>query len=478
MARRVFAAVDVGASSGRVIAGVVERGTVALHVVHRFPNGVIESAGHLRWPITDLFDGVLVGLRELARQFPDVESIGIDTWGVDYGLLDDHGQLIDLPIAYRDDRTSNVVENVHRAIGPAELYGINGLQYMPFNTVYQLAADQRSGRLDRAAHVLLIPDLLASWLCGELRTEVTNASTTGLLDAATRQWSDPLFRRLDLSPDRFPSLQQPGEVRGPVKDELRSGLGLAPGTVVTAVGSHDTASAVVAVPNGSRRFAYVSSGTWSLVGLELDQPIISEASRHANFTNEGGIDGRTRFLRNTAGFWLLQESMRTWSEAGRPQQLTELLAQAARLPSGGPLIDVADATFLPPGDMPTRIAAALEAADASSPSTPADITRCIIDSLAEAYATTVVDAIELADVEVDTVHIVGGGSQNELLCQLTSERAGLPVAAGPVEATALGNVLVQARAHGAVASSLDALRNDLAHHRTLTRYEPSTREQM
>ncbi len=476
MPRRVFAAVDIGASGGRVMAGVVESGTVSLQPIHRFANGVVEADGHLRWPVHALFDEVVTGLSELASEFPEVESIGIDTWGVDYALLDDDGQLVDQPIAYRDDRTRAAIDVVHGIVEAADLYEINGQQFLPFNTVYQLVADRRSGRLDGAAHVVLLPDLLAFWLTGELRTEATNASTTGLLDARSGQWSSELLARLGLPSGLLLPLQQPGEVRGRVQEELRARLGLPASTVVTTVGSHDTASAVVAVPAVDRHFAYVSSGTWSLVGLELDAPIITAASRAANFTNEGGVDRRTRFLRNTCGLWLLQESMRDWAEAGRPQDLTALLAAAAELPAGGPLIDVDDPAFIPPGRMPARIAAAAAAGGAEAPTTPPAVVRCVIDSLAASYATTIRRAAELAAAPVDVVHIVGGGSQNALLCQLTADRTGHPVTAGPVEATALGNVLIQARAGGAVATSLDAIRRDLARVVDVTRYEPAVRE--
>ena len=463
---------DIGASGGRVMAGIVERGTVSLQPIHRFANGVVDADGHLRWPVHELFDGVVTGLGELAREYPEVESIGVDTWGVDYALLDVDGQLVDQPIAYRDDRTSKIIDVVHGIVDAADLYEINGQQFLPFNTVYQLVADQRTGRLDGAAHVVLLPDLLAFWLTGELRTEATNASTTGLLDARSGQWSSELLVRLGLPSGLLPPLQQPGEVRGAVQGELRARLRLPASSVVTTVGSHDTASAVVAVPAVDRHFAYISSGTWSLVGLELDEPIITAASRAANFTNEGGVDRRTRFLRNTCGLWLLQESMREWAEAGRPQDMTALLAAAAELPGGGPLIDVDDPAFIPPGNMPSRIAAAAEAGGADAPTTPPAVIRCVIDSLAASYATTISQATELAAARVDVVHIVGGGSQNALLCQLTADRTGRVVAAGPVEATALGNVLVQARAAGAIAPSLDAIRVDLARLVDVTRYEP------
>jgi rhamnulokinase len=301
---------------------------------------------------------------------------------------------------------------------------------------------------------LLLPDLLAFWLTGEQGTELTNASTTGLLDVQTKDWSMSLMDRLAIPHDLFPPIEPPGTVRGRTPD----------GIPVTTVASHDTASAVVGVPATTDRFAYVVSGTWSLVGLELEHPVLSDAARTANFTNETGVDGRTRFLRNVGGLWLLQECLREW---GR-DDLDALLAGAERLPAGGPQVDVDDPAFIAPGAMPDRIAAAVgDALD------PVRTTRCILDSLAAGYARTVHRAAELAGTNVDVVHVVGGGSQNELLCRLTAEAAQLPVLAGPVEATALGNVLVQARAHGALPPSLEGVRRRLADATPLRRYEPS-----
>jgi len=437
----VAAAVDLGASGGRVMAGVVDGDDVRLETVRRFPNGCEEVDGHLRWDVDRLFAEVEAGLAAV----PDAESVGIDTWGVDYGLLDEDGRLLAPPVAYRDDRTAAVVDAVHARVPPEELFGINGLQFLPFTTIYQLAAEPL---LDRAAHALLIPDLLAHRLTGELGTEITNASTTGLLDVHTRGWSRELFDRLGLRHDLFPPLQAPGERRG--------------GRVVT-VGSHDTASAVVGVPATTDRFAYVASGTWSLVGVELERPVVTEAARAANFTNEAGVDGRTRFLRNVGGLWLLQECLREW---GR-DDLQALLTEAAALPAGGPTVDVDDDRWIPPGGMPERIATA-----AGRPLDPAQTTRCIVDSLAAAYARTVHQAAELAGTQVEVIHVVGGGAQNELLCRLTAEAAGIPVLAGPVEATALGNVLVQARTLGLVPASLEALRARQAATTPLRRYAP------
>ena len=472
--KSVFAAIDIGASSGRVVAGWWADGVMHLDVVHRFPNGAAVADGHLRWDLTGLYEQVLVGLAALAERCPGVTSIGIDTWAVDYGLLDADGRLLAEPIAYRDDRTEGVIDEVHRRVDPAQLYAVSGLQFLPFNTLYQLTAEQRGPSWARARQALLLPDLLAFWLTGERRTEITNASTTGLLDARSRSWSAELFATLDLPADLFPPLIEPGEVVGTVRPTVAEHTGLPISTTVVAVGSHDTASAVVGVPAADRRFAYVSSGTWSLVGVELDQPVLTEASRAANFTNEGGVDGRVRYLRNVGGLWLLQESLRTWREADEPADQDTLLAAAASLPTGGPVIDVDAPEFIPPGDMPARIRAACAAVGEPEPETAAAVVRCILDSLAVAYARTVASAQELAGQEVDVVHIVGGGCQNALLCQLTADLSGRPVLAGPIEATALGNLAVQARAAGVLPAELDELRKALRSGLDLATYEPAT----
>jgi rhamnulokinase len=447
----VVAAVDIGASGGRVMAGIVDEGKIRLEPVHRFPNSVQERDGHLRWDLTALYREVQEGLHRAG----DVESIGIDTWGVDYGLLNADGELLAEPITYRDDRTTKVIDDVHALVAPDELYAINGLQHLPFNTIYQLAAEERGPLWDRAVHALLLPDLIAYWLTGSLASETTNASTTGLLDARTRQWSTDLLDRLGIPSGLFPPLEASGTIRGTTASGIR----------VTTVGSHDTASAVVGVPATTEQFAYIASGTWSLVGLELADPVISEEARAANFTNEAGVDGRTRFLRNVGGLWLLQECLRSW----RRTDLEVLLAAAAQIPTGGPTIDVDDPSFIPPGGMPERIT---EAAGVG-PLSPAATVRVVLESLAAAYARTLRSAAHLAGTTVTVVHVVGGGSQNELLCQLTADAAGLPVVAGPVEATAVGNVAVQARALGALPTSLEAIRERIAVTTALRRYEPS-----
>ena len=450
------AGVDLGASGGRVIAAQVSGDGVELHEVSRFRNDPVLAGGTLHWDILRLYADVVSGLEKASAAFP-LASAGIDSWGCDYGLLDGSGALIGNPVHYRDRRTDKVTVPVDAG----ELYTVTGIQHLPFNTIYQVAAAAGTPALAAARTLLLIPDLLAYWLTGEVGAEVTNASTTALLDVSTRTWASGLMERAGISPKLFPALRQPGDVIGPVHDTLSgesARLAGADGTALAlvAVGSHDTASAVVAVPAQSENFAYISSGTWSLVGMELTAPVLSEASRSANFTNEAGVDGTVRYLRNVSGLWLLQECQRHWGQAAGP--IESLLPAAAKVPPLRFVIDADDPVFLPPDDMPGRIAAWLAARDRPVPGNPAEFTRCILDSLAIAYRRALTDAQTLSGKHADVVHVVGGGSRNELLCQLTADATGLPVVAGPAEATALGNVLVQARALGAAPDSLSGLR--------------------
>ena len=448
---RSFAAVDLGASSGRVMVGRVDRSTVELTAVHRFANEPVRAGGTLHWDILSLYRGVLDGLR---RAGP-VDGIGIDTWAVDYGLLDAAGALLGNPVHYRDGRTAGVADRVATLVGDDKRYEITGLQKLPFNTAYQLVAALSTPQYEAARHLLMIPDLLAYWLTGEIGAEYTNASTTELLDVRTRDWSLPLIAGLGIRPSLLPPIRQPGSL-----------IGSYDGTPVVAVGSHDTASAVVGVPAEGARFAYISCGTWSLVGLELTEPVLSVESRAANFTNEGGVDGTIRYLRNVMGLWPLQEAMREWGDP----EIGDLLRAAAREPALAHVVDLDDPVVLPPGDMTGRLRrAAGVAADAS----PAVLTRCILDSLALAHRRAVRQAQELAGRAVDAVHVVGGGARNAVLCQLTADACGLPVLAGPVEATALGNVLVQARAAGVVRGDLAALRTVLRESQPIVRYQPS-----
>jgi rhamnulokinase len=455
---RTVAAVDLGASSGRVMLGRVAPGRLELTEAHRFPNTPVRLAGTLYTDIVALHRGMLTGLRAAGP----VDGIGIDSWAVDYGLLDSSSRLLGLPVHYRDARTDGVADRVLATIGADELYAVTGLQQLPFNTLYQLVAEGPE-RLAVADRMLMIPDLLGFWLTGVAGAERTNASTTQLYDVRARGWSTTVAERAGIPSRVLPPLRSPGDIIGPVLPETE--LAAAP---VIAVGSHDTASAVVAVPAGSERFAYISSGTWSLAGVELDAPVLTEAARAANFTNEGGVDGRIRFLKNVMGLWLLQESVRTWG----PVDLSELLVQAAAAPAFAALIDPDDPSFLAPGDMPARIAEFCTATGQQVPPDRPALVRCILESLALAYRRTIRAAAELSGRDVEVVHIVGGGARNELLCQLTADACGLPVLAGPVEASALGNVLVQARALGVPLPDLAAMRALVRATHDLRRYDP------
>ena len=474
-----FAAADLGAGSGRVVVGRVGPRSLDLTEVHRFSNTPVQLPGALHWDILALYQGVLDGLRAAARDVAGtgeaIASIGIDSWAVDYGLLDAGGALLGNPYHYRDPRTRAAVEKVWARIGPADLHRVSGLQHLPFNTVFQLAAED-PGRLESAGTLLLIPDLLTHWLTGSIGAEATNASTTGLYDARTGAWSGTVLSALGVDPALLPPLRHPGDRAGRLLPQAAEYTGLPASTPVTAVASHDTASAVVAVPATGPDFAYISCGTWSLAGLELDAPVLTEASRAANFTNELGIDHTVRFLRNVMGLWLLSESLRTWQAAGLPARLPELLAQAARARPFAALVDPDAPEFLAPGDMPARIAAYCARTGQTPPDSQGAVVRCILESLALAHRHTLRQAAELAGREIEVVHMVGGGSRNELLCQLTADATGLPVVAGPAEATALGNILVQARAHGLVEDRA-AMRRLVADTQQLTRYTPRGDEQ-
>jgi rhamnulokinase len=423
--------------------------------------------------VLSLYAGILDGLRACGRDGGALDGVGIDSWAVDYGLLDADGVLLGNPVHYRDPRHETGVAAVHAEVSPAELYRANGLQHLPFNTVFQLAAARGTAQLDAARTLLLLPDLMAYWLTGEVGAEVTNASTTGLLDATSREWAGPLIDSLGLPRELFPPLRQPGERIGELTFDVLAEAGLAGPVPVTAVGSHDTASAVVGVPAVDDRFAYISCGTWSLVGVELDEPVLSEAGRTAGFTNELGVDGTVRYLRNVMGLWLLQESLRTWAAAGLPADLADLLHAAARVPAFTAVIDPDDARFLPPGDMPARIAQACGETGQTPPQNQAETVRCILDSLALAYRRAVRTAAQLCGRSVEVVHLVGGGARNPLLCQLTADACGLPVVAGPVEAAALGNALVQARAGGCVTGGLADLRALVRATQEVRSYAPS-----
>lgn len=471
------AAVDLGADSGRVM--LAEVGPERLHLteVHRFANRPVRVRGTLHWDILALFGQTVTGLRAAAQRVAgdgsgSLDSAGIDSWAVDYGLLDAGGELLGNPVHYRDARTNGVMERVVAACGATELYQTTGLQLLPFNTLFQLVAESSSARLAAARRLLLIPDLLSYWLTGtdpeQAGSELTNASTTQLLDVRTRAWATGLIEAAGIPAHLFGPLRAPGEPAGTVLAEY--GAGAIP---VTTVASHDTASAVAAMPIARPESAYISCGTWSLVGMELAAPVLTEASRLANLTNETGVDGTVRYLRNVMGLWLLQESLRSWRSQETTVELEPLLAAAAAEPALTAVVDAADPRFLAPGEMPARIAAACRRTGQPVPHTPPQITRVILDSLALAHRATVRELRALTARPVEVVHMVGGGARNRLLCQLTADACQAPVVAGPVEATALGNALVQARTLGVIGTDLAAMRRLVRDTQSLDHYQPT-----
>jgi rhamnulokinase len=441
--RRAYAAVDLGATSGRVFTGRLDGERMTLAEIHRFPNRPVLLPDGLRWNLLNLFWEMLDGLR---RAGP-VAGVGVDTWGVDYALLDAGGRVLGLPFHYRDERTAGMVERAFERVPAAELYATTGIQTLPINTVFQLLADEGTPALAAADRIALVPDLLAHWLCGEPANEATNASTTGLLDARTGTWARDIIRRLGLPTEIFGEPVEPGTALGPLLP--RHDLGDA---TVYAVASHDTASAFAAAPVRDEHAAILSSGTWSLLGLELPEPVLGEAAREATLTNERGIDGTTRLLKNVMGMWLLEECRRTWAEQGQQWSYDELHRLARSVDGVVPVYDPDDEAFLRPGDMPARIAAACERGGQAAPPDVATTVRSILLSLACKYRWVIERLEAVTGREVRRIHVIGGGARNTLLCELTADICGREVLAGPIEATALGNVLVQARAAGELGS--------------------------
>ncbi|MBW3068495.1 rhamnulokinase [Actinomyces sp. 594] len=494
-------AVDLGASSGRVMVGTIADGRIELTETRRFANGPIPLPGpggeRLFWDVLHLWDEIRQGLLAAVRDVGPLSAVGIDTWGVDYGLLGPGGLLAGQVASYRCPRTRGVPAEVFAAIPAAELYSVNGLQVQDFNTLFQLVAESRDGGLPRAAApadggvapaapgacsaqrtMLLLPDLLTYWLTGRPVAEITNASTTGLVDSRERTWSAPLLQRLrtDLGLDLdgvLPGVVEAGTVVGPVRRDVVDVFGPdGTPTPVVAVGSHDTASAVAAVPAAGSDFAYVSCGTWSLVGLELDAPVLTEASRRANFTNELGVDGTVRYLKNVMGLWVFNEAVRTWREQGLELSYRELDAAAAAADPLRTIVDINDLVFFDPGDMAARIDDYAIRTGQPRPRSVGEYVRCIDDSLALAYRRAVREASELSGKHVGVLHMVGGGISNRLLCQLAADATGLKVVAGPAEGTALGNIVVAARGAGLIEGDLTALRKLVRASCDITEYAP------
>jgi rhamnulokinase len=462
-----YLAVDLGAESGRVVLGRFDGRRVSLEEIHRFPNLPVRLPDGLHWDVLRILYEIKEGLAKAVRG-EEIEGVGVDSWGVDFGLLDRDGALVSNPYHHRDTRTEGMVDEALRLASRREIYDTTGIQFLPINTLYQLLAMRGSPLLQAAETLLLIPDLINYWLTGEKACEYTNATTTQLLDLKTGGWSQDLLKKQDLPSGLFAPTVSPGTELGAVLPEVAEEIGA--GSPVFAVASHDTASAVVAVPADGRDFAYISSGTWSLVGVETREPVVTREAMEANFTNEGGFGGTTRFLKNVMGLWILQECRRQWAREGHEYSYEELARIAEGVPSG-PLVDPDHPAFLTPGDMTARIRRFCEETGQTPPEEPAAFARCIFESLALKYGHAIEQAQRLTGRSVGSINVVGGGSRNALLCQLTADASGVPVVAGPVEATAMGNVMVQAFAQGRV-GSLEEIRALVRDSFESTTYEP------
>jgi len=451
-AESAFLAVDLGAESGRTVLGRFDGERMALEEVHRFPNTPVRLPDGLHWDVLRIVQEVKDGLARAVRDGGRIESLGVDSWGVDFGLLDRDGALISNPYHYRDLRTDGMDERAFDRVPREEIYATTGIQFMPINTLYQLLAMEGSPLLEAAQTLLMIPDLIGYWITGVRACESTNASTTQLYDPRSGNWAYGLLGKMGLPAQVFGEIVSPGTQLGPLLHEVAEETGIRGNVPVTAVASHDTASAVVAVPAEGENFAYISSGTWSLMGVELPEPAITPEGLHANFTNEGGLEGTTRFLKNVMGLWILQECRRAWAREGRDYSYEELAYLAEASPAIGSLLDPDHPAFLRPGDMPGRIRRFCRKTGQAPPEEPGVIVRSVLESLALKYRWVIERAEEITRRRVDTIHIVGGGVRNKLLCQLTADATRRPVRAGPVEATAMGNLMVQAYSRGYVGS--------------------------
>ncbi len=457
-AKRMLA-IDLGASSGRGIIGELNGETLSLREIHRFSNDPVIVNGRMYWDILRIFFEIKQAIAK-ANAEGGVDTLGIDTWGVDYAFLDKDGRMLANPTHYRDTRTEGICDYVTRYFSLEELYQKTGIQVLNFNTIFQLAADLRDDpeTVKRADRILNIPDLLNYFLTGKKANEYTILSTGALLDAKERAYATDLIERIGLPQSLFGEIVSPGNRLGGLLPELKQELGGKEIEVIN-VASHDTASAVVAVPSSEESFVYISSGTWSLMGTELSDPMLDEKSRSFDFTNEGGAEGTIRYLKNIMGLWLIQESRRQWKREGSEYSFAQLEAFAKESKPFRSLINPDDASFATPGDMPGRIKDYCRRTGQPVPETVGDVIRCIYESLALKYRKTVESIRELIQKDISTIHIVGGGTKDRFLSQMTADACNMKVLAGPEEATAIGNLMMQAISEGEVL--------DLAHARRI-----------
>jgi rhamnulokinase len=474
-ATKKILAFDLGAESGRGLLGLFDGRKLTLDVVHRFPNGPVQTLDTMHWDALRLYGEMLTAMRKAAAEHGDIASVGVDTWGVDFALLGRDGQMLGNPRHYRDPHTETIIDEAACRVPRLDIFRQTGIQFMRFNTLFQLLALQRdrSPLLDVAETMLFMPDLFHYWLMGIKVNEYTDASTSQMLDPAERTWATGLIRAFGLPERILGSLVQPGTVLGPLRTSVARATGLPPVPVI-APATHDTAAAVAAVPAQDPSWAYISSGTWSLMGVEIPAPLVNDKTLSFNFTNEGGIAGTIRLLKNIMGLWLVQECRRTWERAGKTYSYEDLMRLAeAALPFVS-IIDPDDASFILPPSMPAAIADFCKRTGQPSLTEPGPVIRCALESLALRYRWVLERLEELTGRRIATIHIVGGGSQNTVLCQLTADACNRPVIAGPVEATAIGNVLVQALGLGLIGALGDAraIVRDSFDVKTYTPHEP------
>jgi rhamnulokinase len=453
-----FLAVDLGAESGRAVVGHLVDGRLRLEEMHRFANGPVRVLDGIHWDVLRLWSEIKQGLGKAARAYgSDLLSIGLDTWGVDFGLLSADGALLENPYHYRDSRTGGMLEAAFENVPRAEIYERTGIQFMQINSLYQLLAMVRADSpvLAAARTFLNMPDLFNYWLSGRQASEFTISSTSQCYDPRTGDWAWGLLEAMGIPTGIFRQIVQPGTVLDTLLPSVSEETGSPPIPVIASAG-HDTACAVAAVPATGDDYVYISSGTWSLMGLEAREPIITEQSLAYDFTNEGGVDNTFRFLKNIMGLWLVQECRREWAREGKRFSYDELTDMAAAAPAFGPLVAPSDSRFLAPGAMPDRIQAFCHETGQAVPKTKGEIVRCALESLALEYRWVAERLDEIAERRLPTIHIIGGGSQNRLLNQFAADATGRTVVAGPVEATAIGNVLVQAIALGQIGSVAEA----------------------
>jgi rhamnulokinase len=457
MAPKKLLAFDFGAESGRGVLGLFDGGRLRLEVIHRFPNGGVRTLDTLHWDVLRLYSEMLHTLRKCAAEHGGVDSLGVDTWGVDFALLGRGGTLLGNPRHYRDPHTETIMEEAFARVPRWEIFRQTGIQFMRFNTLFQLLALQRdkSPLLDAAETLLFMPDLFHYFFTGIKVNEFSNATTSQFYDPTAKGWAYGLFQAFGLPARILGSLVQPGTVLGPLRTSVVSDTGINAAPVILPA-THDTGSAVAAVPASGKSWAYISSGTWSLMGAELPAPLINEKALEYNFTNEGGVGGTIRYLKNIMGLWLVQECRRSWERAGQKYTYEELCRLAAAAPPFVSLVDPDDAGFILPPNMPAALADFCRRTGQPAPNEPGPVIRCALESLALRYRWVLERLEELIGHRLDAVHVVGGGSQNELLCQFTADACDRPVVAGPVEATAIGNVLVQALGLGLVSSLAEA----------------------